>query len=83
MKFIGWFVHTLQWLAVAASPTLLGAFIGVAFSLQSGSVYSNIILVWAAVGFIAGAFWAEHVRKNIGLPQFFGRLAGARDRPKQ
>ncbi|WP_299801890.1 hypothetical protein [uncultured Shewanella sp.] len=82
MKFIAGFVHALQWLAIAASPSLVGAFIGVIISLQSEQIYSNMVPLWTAVGFIAGAFWAEHLRKTIGLSYFFGRLLGARDLPK-
>ncbi|MGS0681005.1 hypothetical protein [Shewanella sp. 0m-4] len=83
MKFIGWLVHSLQWLAVALSPTLLGTFIGIAISLQSGQLNAYMLALWAAIGFLIGAFWAEHVRKTVGLSLFFGRLAGARDRPKK
>ncbi|GIU12032.1 MULTISPECIES: hypothetical protein [unclassified Shewanella] len=82
MKFIAGFVHALQWLAVAASPSLLGAFIGVMMSLQSDQLYSNLVPLWTVIGFIVGAFWAEHVRKTVGLSSFFGRLVGARDLPK-
>ncbi|RTR40911.1 hypothetical protein EKG38_03065 [Shewanella canadensis] len=82
MRFVALFVQSLLWLSIACSPTLIGAFIGIMISLQSGEVYSLNVPIWAAVGFLIGAYWAEHVRKTIGLSVFFGRLAGARDTPK-
>ncbi|QLE87006.1 MULTISPECIES: hypothetical protein [Shewanella] len=81
MRVVSLFVHALQWLAVAASPTLLGIFIGAMLSLQSGQLNSLSIAAWGVVGFIIGGFWAERIRQGIGLSQFFGRLAGARDIP--
>jgi len=83
MRFIAFFVQSLLWLSIACSPTLIGAFIGVMISLQSGEIYSLNVPLWAAVGFLIGAYWAEHVRKTIGLSVFFGRLIGARDIPKK
>ncbi len=82
MRLISLFVYSLQWLAVAASPTLLGLFVGGMISLQSGQFNSLTIIAWGAVGFIIGGFWADSIRKQIGLSHFFGRLAGARDKPK-
>lgn len=79
MKIISLFVHALQWLAVAASPTLIGVFIGIMLSLQSEQLNPSIILSWAVVGFLIGGFWAEKVRKTVGLSAFFGRLSGAND----
>ncbi|WP_041421551.1 hypothetical protein [Shewanella sediminis] len=83
MRFVAFFVQSLLWLSIACSPTLIGAFIGVMISLQSGEVYSQYVPLWAAVGFLIGAYWAEHVRKTIGLSHFFGRLLGARDTQKK
>ena len=82
MRFVSLFVYSLQWLAIAASPTLLGLFLGAALSLQSGGFNSLTIVAWGMVGFIIGGFWAERIRKHTGLSEFFGRLAGARDKPK-
>lgn len=82
MKFVSLFVFFLQWLAIAASPTLLGLFVGAMLSLQSGQFNSLTIIAWGTVGFIIGGFWAERIRKQTGLSEFFGRLAGARDKPK-
>ncbi|QFU24282.1 hypothetical protein FM038_020430 [Shewanella eurypsychrophilus] len=79
MKFIGLFIYALQWLAVALSPTLIGVFIGIAISLQSEQLSPSVILSWTAVGFLIGGFWAEKIRKTVGLSAFFGRLAGAND----
>ncbi len=83
MKFISLLVYTLQWLAVALSPTLVGIFIGIAISLQSEHLSPLIILSWATVGFIIGSFWAENIRKKMGLSTFFGRLSGANDTLKR
>jgi len=83
MRLVACFVQSLLWLSIACSPTLIGAFIGVMLSLQSGDVYSLNVPLWAAVGFLIGAYSAEHVRKTIGLSHFFGRLLGARDIPNK
>ncbi|GIU19207.1 MULTISPECIES: hypothetical protein [Shewanella] len=83
MRLVSLFVYSLQWLAIAASPTLLGLFVGVVLSLQSGQLNSLTVIAWGAVGFIIGGFWAERIRKQTGLSEFFGRLAGARDKPKR
>lgn len=83
MRLVAFFVQSLLWLSIACSPTLIGAFIGVMISLQSGEFYSLNVPIWAATGFLIGTYWAEHVRKTIGLSHFFGRLIGARDIPKK
>lgn len=80
MRLVSLFVFALQWLSIAASPTLLGLL--VALSLSSGQLNPLTIVAWGAVGFIIGAFWAEHIRKRVGLSEFLGRLAGARDKDK-
>ncbi|QYK01870.1 hypothetical protein [Shewanella psychrotolerans] len=83
MRLVSLLVYSLQWLAIAASPTLLGLFVGAALSLQSGQFNSLTIIAWGVVGFIIGGFWAERIRKRVGISEFFGRLAGARDIPKK
>jgi hypothetical protein len=44
MRLVSLFVYSLQWLAVAASPTLLGLFVGAMLSLQSGQFNSLTIM---------------------------------------
>ncbi|ACJ27411.1 hypothetical protein swp_0588 [Shewanella piezotolerans WP3] len=83
MRLVSLFVFSLQWLAIAASPTLLGLFVGVVLSLQSGQLNALTVVAWGAVGFIIGGFWAERIRKQTGLSEFLGRLAGARDTSKR
>lgn len=82
MRLVSLFVFSLQWLAIAASPTLLGLFVGVVLSLQSGQLNALTVVAWGAVGFIIGGFWAERIRKQTGLSEFLGRLVGATDKPK-
>lgn len=76
MKFTALIVQSLLWLAVAASPTVIGILIGFLLSIQAGDLYSLRVLFCGLIGFIIGGFWAERIRNTIGLPTFFGRLTG-------
>ncbi|WP_448550170.1 hypothetical protein [Thalassotalea fusca] len=74
MKFIALMVQLLLWLAVAASPTLVGVIIGFIISMQAGDLYNLAVPLCGLAGFVVGALWAERIRKTMGLPAFFGRL---------
>jgi multisubunit Na+/H+ antiporter MnhE subunit len=79
MKFLAFIAQSLLWLTVAASPTLAGVIIGFILSMQAGDLYSLTVPFCGIVGFILGGFWAERIRKTIGLSTFLGRLTGMRE----
>ncbi len=79
MKFLAFIALLLLWLAVAASPTIIGLIIGFIISMQAGDLYSLTVPLCGLAGFIVGGLWAEKVRKTIGLLAFFGRLTGIRE----
>jgi len=79
MKFIAFIAQSLLWLAIAASPTIVGLIVGFILSMQAGDLYSLTVPLCGAVGFIIGGLWAERIRKTIGLSAFFGRLIGMRE----
>ena len=76
MKFIAFIVQSLLWLTIAASPTVAGLIIGFILSLQAGDSYYLSVLLCGFIGFIIGGFWAERIRKTMGLSAFLGRLIG-------
>lgn len=76
MKFIAFIVQSLLWLTIAASPTLAGLTIGFILSLQAGDSFNLSALLCGFIGFIIGGFWAERIRKTMGLSAFLGRLIG-------
>ncbi|WOT05824.1 hypothetical protein [Shewanella youngdeokensis] len=80
MKIVALFVQSLLWLSVAFSPTLLGLIVGVFVKFNfSGQLSDLAIPTFTLIGFILGGFWAENIRKTIGLSAFLGRLIGHRD----
>jgi multisubunit Na+/H+ antiporter MnhE subunit len=79
MKFLAFLAQLLLWLAVAASPTIVGLIIGFVLSMQAGDLYNLTVPLSGIAGFIIGGLWAERIRKTIGLPAFFGRLIGMRE----
>ena len=79
MKFIAFIAQSLLWLAIAASPTLVGIIVGFLLSMQAGDLYSLIVPLCGFVGFLIGGFWAERIRNTIGLSAFLGRLSGMRE----
>lgn len=76
MKFFAFIAQSLLWLSIAASPTLAGLIVGFLLSSQDGDSQSIIIPLWTIIGFIIGAFWAERIRRTVGLSTFLGRLTG-------
>jgi len=79
MYFLALIVQLFLWLAVAASPTLVGVIIGFLISMQAGDLYNLSVPLCGFVGFIFGAVWAERIRRTVGLSAFLGRLVGMRE----
>ena len=76
MNFLAFIAQSLLWLAVAASPTLVGVIIGFILSMQASDLYNLTVPLCGGAGFILGGLWAERIRKTIGLSAFLGRLTG-------
>ncbi|MCG7588115.1 hypothetical protein [Photobacterium sp. OFAV2-7] len=76
MKFVARFVHILLWLKVAASPVLLGAFIGGMICFALNEMVFPVIAICIGLGAVLGIIWAEKTRRTVGLSKFHGRLIG-------
>ena len=79
MKYISFFVHASLWLRVAASPTLAGLTIG--FLTTKGDTSQFAFLLCGVLGFAVGSYWAESVRKSVGLSVFLGRTISMSEYP--
>ncbi len=79
LKLISLLVQLLLWLGVVLSPVLAGGI--VAFFICDYLDELNLYVIYSClgVGLIFGVAWAEHVRRNIGLSYFFGRLTAHRE----
>lgn len=58
------------WLRIAISPTLFGAILGLIICGLLGNLNVVILSVLTVLGFVGGAFWAERIRKTIGLGMY-------------
>jgi len=76
LKIIAVFVHICLWLKVAISPVLIGAATSAIICIVRGEINIYIVTSFTGVGLIVGIFWAEKIRRTIGLSAFHGRLIG-------
>ncbi|WP_163938413.1 hypothetical protein [Paraferrimonas sp. SM1919] len=76
MKPIAYVLQSLLWISIVISPTFITAFAGFIYLKQTQSDSYGLIWGALAVGAIVGIYWAEKVRKNTGLINFYGRLLG-------
>lgn len=68
----GYFIHALLWLQIAAAPTVGGLALG--WLVSGGSPNHPTTFACGCLGVVLGVFWAEHIRKTVGLSGFFGRV---------
>ncbi|MEJ2765651.1 hypothetical protein VV869_16990 [Photobacterium sp. MCCC 1A19761] len=76
IKFYAALVHVLLWLKVAVSPMCGGLFLAGLICIARDQISLLLIASMGGLGFVIGAFWAERIRKNMGLITFHGRLIG-------
>ena len=76
MRNFAYLVYALLWLTITLSPTIIGISLGFLISAQAGDTLNSSVFIVGMIGFLFGVRWAEHVRKTIGLSQFFGRISG-------
>ena len=72
-------IHAIFWLQIAASPTIGGIVLGLI--LSGGNPKHFSVPLCGMIGFFLGSFWAERVRKTVGLSAFFGRLIALPEMP--
>lgn len=72
---IGFLIQLVLWVSIVISPVLLFMLIGMGVHLQGWALASK----WAIptslmLGVLVGVYWAEVVRRRIGLLNFWGSL---------
>ena len=74
LKLISLFVQVLLWLKVVLSPVLGSAFVAflICYSMDELNIY--VITVCLSIALISGIYWAEKVRRGVGLSFFNGKL---------
>lgn len=75
LKLVSLFVQLLLWLGVVISPVLGGAMLSFFICDYLDEVNWFVIYTCLGLGLIIGIVWAEHVRRNIGLSYFHGRVS--------
>ena len=80
IKFLKLFTESLAWLQIAASPTLIGAVIGLVIYLARPGAPTLIAgLMVALAGLITGIVWATRVWKSQGTVWFVSRVNASPD----
>ena len=81
MKIMVWLVRLLFWLQAFAGLLILFGLIAFVVYNKTGNMNLAIILV--SIGFLAGIFLAEFIRRKFGLENFFARIYGPNDIDKK
>ncbi|PBQ33803.1 hypothetical protein CNR22_19115 [Sphingobacteriaceae bacterium] len=83
MKILEWIVEALSWLNIAASPTILGLFLGFLFYLYKpdvvGLIFGSLISI---VGLVIGITLATNISKKMGATEFNSRIYASPDLDK-
>ena len=75
MKSFEWFIRILYWLQAFAAPLILFAAVSlIVYSRTENKIFAIILL---SIGFFAGIFLAEFIRRKYGLEKFFAKLYGS------
>ena len=81
MKIMAWFVRLLFWLQAFAGPVILFGLIAFVVYNKTGNM--NLAIILLSIGFLAGIFLAEFIRRKFGLENFFARIYGPNDMDKK
>ena len=81
MKIMAWFVRLLFWLQAFAGPLILFGLIAFVFYNKTGNM--NLAIILLSIGFFAGIFLAEFIRRKFGLENFFARIYVPKDMDKK
>lgn len=89
--FIEKLIDFMSYLKIVASPTLIGAFLGiVVYSSRTDGLGLAIGIIILVVGIIVGILLAEWAKKNGGTTEFYNRINASpdiddavREKPKQ
>lgn len=81
LKFI---TEALGWLRIAASPTIIGLFLGALVYNSNPSVLTLLIGILIAIsGIIVGVVWATRIWKKQGTMWFLSRTMASPDLDKK
>lgn len=80
MKILEWIAEALSWLKIAASPTLLGLFLGFLFYLFKPDVVGLIFGgLFSVVGLVIGIILATNISKKMEATEFNSRIYATPD----
>lgn len=80
LKFIRTFIDQYNYLKIMASPTLIGAFIGVIIYLNKtdkiGLILASIVTI---IGIVCGVLLANYAKRKGGTTEFIARVNASPD----